>query len=85
VPWWAWLIPGVFIGLAIAIDMGEEEAQRKMRTSLPRLVNEAILKLIKEPDGMEPHSVRVLPGFGGPGVVEVTFCPSEMPPGIENP
>jgi hypothetical protein len=90
VPWWAWLIPGALPGLAIAIDMGEEEAQRKMRTSLPRLVNEAILKLIfaaaaQEPDGIEPHSVRVHPGGLGTGVVEVTFCPSEIPPIIENP
>lgn len=77
VPWWVWLIPGVQIGLAIALDMARDSARKEMQTIVNRLVDEAIspfFRSLQVPDAMEEHSARifVIEGFG---TVEVTYCP----------
>lgn len=77
VPWWAWLIPGAPIGLAIALDMARDGARKEMQTMVNRLVDEAIspfFRSLQVPDAMEEHSARifVIEGFG---TVEVTYCP----------
>ncbi|MFN2513686.1 MAG: hypothetical protein ABR568_19985 [Pyrinomonadaceae bacterium] len=80
VPWYVWALPLAIILLPMRLADGKERAIRKMRVALPRLVNEALLAFIEEPEGMEPHSVRIYLGYTGKGVIEVTFCPVELPP-----
>jgi hypothetical protein len=77
VPWWAWLIPGAQIGLAIALDMARDSARKEMQAIVNRLVDEVIspfFRSLQVPDVMEEHSARifVVEGFG---TVEVTYCP----------
>jgi hypothetical protein len=77
VPWWAWLIPGAPIGLAIALDMARDSTRKEMQTVVNKLVDEAIspfFRSLQVPDAMEEHSARifVIEGFG---TVEVTYCP----------
>ena len=81
-PWYVWLIPGAVIGLSIAINMEQDKAVQKIKASIPDIIERAILVLIQEPTGMEPHTVRIYPD-GQIGVVEVTFCPLETPPGVD--
>ena len=77
VPWWAWLIPGAPIGLAIAIDMARDSARKDMQTTVTKLVDQVIspfFRSLQVPDSMEEHSARifVVEGFG---TVEITYCP----------
>ena len=77
VPWWAWLIPGAQIGLAIALDMARDSARKEMQSVVNRLVDEAIspfFRSLQVPDSMEEHSARIFVAEGF-GTVEVTYCP----------
>jgi hypothetical protein len=83
VPWWAWLIPGAQIGLAIALDMARDSAKKDMQAAVNKLVDQAISpfsRLLQVPDSMEEHSARIFV-VEGLGIVEVTYCPG---PGLSS-
>jgi hypothetical protein len=77
VPWWAWLIPGAQIGLAIALDMARDSTKKEMQAVVNKLVDQAIspfFRSLQVPDAMDEHSARIFV-IEGIGAVEVTYCP----------
>jgi hypothetical protein len=77
VPWWAWLIPGAFPGLAIAIDMGREDALKRMHEAIQGL-GQILNFLASAPLGKRLSTVRVDDGNNGAGVIELTACAHEL-------
>ncbi|MBN1964210.1 MAG: hypothetical protein JW910_06165 [Anaerolineae bacterium] len=77
VPWWAWLIPGAPIGLAIAIDMAKDGAKKdvhEMIQSLGQLLN----FFATPPLGQRLSTVRVDNGNNGAGLIELTACTQNL-------
>jgi hypothetical protein len=77
VPFWAWLIPGASIGLAIAIDMARESTQRLMRDTIENL-GRLLDFLATPPGGRRLSTVRVDDGNSGAGVIELTACEDDL-------
>ena len=78
VPWYAWLVPGAALGLALAIAMGEDSA----RSSTKKLIDGVGLLL----DFVSPfsnsnlvkHSVRVGVTEDGDPTIDVQACPNDL-------
>src|SRR5205814_8600246 len=68
-PWYAWLAPGAFIALSIAIDMAKDSARKKMHETILGLV-QVLAFYGTPPQGKRLSTVRVDDGNNGAGVVE---------------
>lgn len=78
VPWWAWLIPGAPIGLAIAIDMGKDDAKKKMHEAVAGLA-QLLTFFAVFPPGLQLRTVRIdKDETGNNGIIEFTACPNKL-------
>jgi hypothetical protein len=77
VPKYAWLVPGAFPALAIALDMARDTATEGGFT-----VISSMIQLLEfwwaVADGMRRHSVRIRSSEDGVGTIEVTECPWKL-------
>jgi hypothetical protein len=78
VPWWAWLIPGTLIPVSIALDMGRDDARKKMHEAVLGLVQ--LLNIFATfPDGLQLYTVRIdKDETGNNGIIEFTACPNKL-------
>ncbi len=79
-PWWqswVWGIPGAFLGLAIALDMGKDEAKKMMHNGILGLV-ELLNFYLTPPKGFHMQSVRVDDGNNGAGIIETLQCSEDL-------
>ena len=78
VPWWAWLIPGAPIGLAIAIDMGKDSAKKQMHEAVAGLA-QLLTFFATFPAGLQLRTVRIdKDETGNNGIIEFTACPNKL-------
>lgn len=78
VPWWAWFIPGAQIGLAIALDMGRDDARKKMHEAVLGLA-QILTAFAVFPNGLQLRTVRIDKGeTGNSGIIEFTACPNKL-------
>lgn len=78
VPWWAWLIPGAPIGLAIAIDMGKDDAKKQMHEAVAGLA-QLLTFFAVFPQGIQLRTVRIdKDETGRNGIIEFTGCPNKL-------
>jgi hypothetical protein len=77
VPAYAWLYPGSFPALGIALDMARDTATAGGFTLISAIIQ--LLEFSWAPaEGMRRHSVRVGPSDDGAGTIEVTECPRRL-------
>ncbi|HEX8903528.1 MAG TPA: hypothetical protein VF771_01660 [Longimicrobiaceae bacterium] len=77
VPFYIWLIPGAFPGLAIALDGAREKAVKSGHNAVAGLLQ--LLNALAVPRaGKRNRTVRIDEGNAGFGVIEITACPFEL-------